>query len=344
SLLFYGPIIIKYHAKTLNPLFQYNGPDIDTMGVGWALKALYRYSFSFSSLAASVLSILTAIGMVICIMNWGKKTARYAILWYVAGFLAPLHHLVTRPLFGRWVLPSHMWGIWLSLLIFGVYGIVAVGQFASKKWPQAPKIIGIGVLILAAALFVQRYNEYNANPWVQFGERLDPPTQAWLSLGKWMQEHTGPNAVVLTGDETCFAMNGVSGRKCVFVRRTHANYFVDVEQRYADGVVMLYGNNSEVTKKLLDDYKVDYFLLDNYYMPRAQIFVEPRFESYLRENNVTYSKIRERKDIATPNAKVFDLLAVPFQPINKHLEALLSPVAEMKADGQQYLQLFKVNR
>ncbi len=346
SLLFYGPIIVNYHAKTLNPLFQYNGPDIDTMGLGWAVKALYNYTLSFSSVAATVLSVLTALGIVLCIMNWGKKTARYALLWYIAGFLAPLHHLVTKPLFGRWVLPSHMWGIWISLLIFAVYGIAAVGQFAGKKWPQASaqKIIAVGVLVLVAALFVQRYDEYNANQWVQFGERIDPPTQAWLSLGKWLQENTGPNAVVLTGDETCFAMNGVSGRKCVFVRRTHANYFVDVEQRYADGIVMLYGNNSELTKKLLDDYKVDYVLLDAYYMPRAQMLVEPRFESYLRENNVTYAKVRERKDIATPNALVFDLLAVPFQPINRHLEALLSPATEIKADGQLYLQLFKVKK
>ncbi len=344
SLLFYGPIIVHYHAKTLNPLFQYNGPDIDTLGLGWALRTLYAYSFSFSSVAAAVLSILTGIGMIVCIMNWGKKTARYAILWYVGGFLAPLHHLLTKPLLDRWVLPSHMWGIWLSLFIFAVYGIITVLRFAEKKWNQAPKIIAVGVLILVAALFVQRYDEYNVNPWVQFGERLDSSTQAWLSLGKWMQEQTSPNAVVLTGDETCFAMNGVSGRKCVFVRRTHANYFVDVEQRYADGVVLLYGNNSELTRKLLDDYQVDYFLLDSYYMPRAQIFVEPRFEEYLKENNVTYSKIRERKDIATPNAKVFDLLAVPFQPMNRHLEPLLSPAAEFKVDGQTYLQLFRVNR
>jgi hypothetical protein len=178
---------------------------------------------------------------------------------------------------------------------------------------------------------------------VQFGERLDPPTQAWLSLGKWLQENTGPNAVVLTGDETCFAMNGVSGRKCVFVRRTHANYFVDVEQRYADGVVLLYGNNSATTKQLIDEYLVDYVLLDQY-MQQTQIFVEPRFESYLKENNVTYAKIRERKDIATPNAMVFDLLAVPFQPLNRHIEKLLSPATEMKAGGQEYLRLFKISR
>jgi uncharacterized membrane protein len=289
------------------------------------------------------LTILTLLGLVVCIMNFDKKMPRYAVLWYIAGFLAPLHHLVTRPLMGKWVLPSHLFGLALPLLVFAVYGTKTVIQLAEKKSQKARQIAAVGFIILVLLLFWQRYNEYNANPWVQFGERYDPQTQAWFSLGSWIQKNTNINDVFLSGDETCFAMNGFTGRKCVFVRRTHANYFVDVEQRYADGIVMLYGNNSALTSRLLDDYKVDYVLIDAY-MQQQPVLVDAKFEQYFLDNNITFTKVRERKDISVADAKVFDLLAVPFQAINKALESKLSPATEANIGAQAYLKLYRVNR
>lgn len=343
SLLFYGPILVHYHAKTLNPLFDYNGPDINTLGIGWAARALYRYTLDLSTVSTTILSLLTVLGLIVCVMNWGKKPARYAVLWYIAGALAPLHHLVTRPLLGKGVLPGHLWGIWISLLVFAVFGIRTVAQFVEKKWPQAngQRIIVAGVMLLAIGLYLPQYGNYNANPWTQFGERLDPPTQAWLALGEWMTNNTSPNAVVLTGDETCFAVNGVSGRKCVFVRRTHANYFVDIEQRYADGIVMLYGNDSALTKQLLNQYGVDYVLVDAY-IAQFPVLVDAKYKSYLAQNNVSFSQVRERKDPATPNAAVFDMLRVPFQPLNKALESRLTEAAALHVDNQKYIRVFKV--
>jgi hypothetical protein len=257
----------------------------------------------------------------------------------------PVHHLITRPLLGRWVLPSHLWGIWIALLVFAVYGIRTVMQYAEKKWPQAnaQRIVMAGVLILSVFLFLQQYDSYNANPWTQFGERMDPTTQAWLTAGDWMRAHTNINDVVLSGDETCFAMNGVSGRKCVLVRRTHANYFVDVEQRYADGIVMMYGNNTTLTKKLLSDYQVDYFLIDSY-MKQYPILVDAKFADYLTQNNVTFERVRSVKDPATPTATVFDMLSVNAQDINPTLGLRLSEVAHFNVGDQPYIRLFKVNR
>jgi hypothetical protein len=325
-------------------LFQYNGTDIDLLGIGWAVKVLLQNTLNFSSFFAGTMSILSVIGILVCVLNFGKKMPRYVVLWYVAGFLAPLHHLVTRPLFEKWILPSHVFAIMLPLLVFSVYGIRAVQQVIEKKWPEADiqRIVFAGVIVLFAGLLLLRYNEYRENRWVQFGEQLDPTTQAWHALGDWMINNTGPNAVVLSGDETCFAMNGVSGRKCVFVRRTHANYFVDVEQRYADGIVLLYGNNPELTKDLIEKYDVDFVLIDSY-MQQSPMLVEPKFAGYLQENNVSFLSVRERKDPSVQNAKVFDMLAVPFQPVNVHLQVRLSEVARMHVNQQPFLQLFRVN-
>jgi hypothetical protein len=345
SLLFYGPIIVNYHAKTLNPLFQYNGPDIGNLGLGWVLKTVFNSTLNFSSLVSSVLTLLSLLGLVVCVLNFNKKEPRYAVLWYIAGFLAPMHHLITRPLLGKWVLPSHLFGISLALLVFSVYGARTVAQFAEKKWPNsnARKMVLAGILVLVVVLFMQRYGEYRANRWVQFGEQFDPTTQAWFSIGKWIQQNTGINDVFLTNDESCFAMNGFTGRKCVLVRRTHANYFVDVEQRYADGIVMLYGNNSTLTKKLIGDYDAKYVLVDGY-MQQYPVFVDAIFEQYLADNNVTFQKIRERKDISVPDSKVFDLLAVPFQPFNKELESKMSIATSANINDMPAILVYKVSR
>ncbi len=362
ALLFYGPIIVKYHAKSINPLFEYNGPAIENLGIGWAVKTLFQTTFNFSSLAQGVLSVLTIIGLLVCVLNWKHKTARYAVLWYIAGSLTPLHHLVTRPLLGSWILPTHVWGITIALLVFAVYGIRTVMQYAEKKWANAQRhenaehsrelderktfaqvIVLVGVVLLVAGLFLLRYHEYQNNQWVQFGERLDPLTQAWFELGKWVTSNTGPNAVFLTHDESCFAVNGFTGRKCVFVRRTHANYFVDVEQRYADGIVMLYGDDSKFTNELLKKYSVEYVLLDMVMM-QSPVLIDVKYEQYLRDNNVSFAKIRERKDPSVPNSRVFDLLSVPLQPLNPELQRKLTEAVAMNVQDQPVLRLFRVAR
>lgn len=345
ALLFYGPIIVKYHAKTVNPLFTYNGPDVDTLGIGWWLKTVWRVVFNFSTIPLGILSVLTVLGLIVCGMNRHSKTPRYALLWLTAGALTPMHHFITRPLLDRWVLPGHLWGIALSLLVFAVYGIRAVQQFLEKKYPNvhAQKVVMVAVLILCLLFFRNYYNEWRNDRWTQFGENLDASTQAWLAFGTWAREQTGPNTVFLAHDEPCFAINGVSGRKCVFVRRTHANYFVDVEQRYADGIVMFYGNDQKLTKQLLNKYQVDYVLLDGLMMQQPQL-IEPRFEEYLRENNVTFSNVRERKDPADGSARVFDMLAVPQQPVNYELNSRMEETAQFNLGNQPYLRVFKVMR
>jgi hypothetical protein len=345
SLLFYGPIIVNYHAKTLNPLFEYNGPAIELLGIGWAAGTIFRSLFNFSSWAFGALSILVVLGLAACVLNWNKKTPRYAVLWFIAGTLAPMHHLITKPLLGRWILPGHLWAISLSLMIFAVVGLQLAQRVVAQKWPRmnAQRMVFVALLLIAFGLFWMRYEEHKNDRWVQFGERLDGQTQAWLTLGGWAENSTSPNAVFLAHDEVCFAVNGVSGRKCVFVRRTHANYFVDVEQRYADGMVMLYGNNSALTKKLLNDYQVDYVLIDALMMQQP-VLVDAKFEQYLAQNQVSFAKVRERKDPSDAQARVFDLLAVPIQPLNKELEPMLEEAASFNVNNAPFLRAFKVRR
>ena len=122
--------------------------------------------------------------------------------------------------------------------------------------------------------------------------------------------NTPKNSVFLTNDESAFAVNALSGRKVVFSRRVHANYFVDVEKRYADGVVMLFGNNADTIKKLLKEYSVDYLFIDSMLF-RNGIIINPKYEDYLRENGIIFAKGNARLDPSTALARSYPSLIIP---------------------------------
>lgn len=343
ALLFYGPIIVKYHAKAINPLFTYNGTDINLLGIGWVMKIVFQSFFNFSGVVWFIYGILALLGLVVCIGNWKKEGAKLALIFLSLGVLLPLHHLITRPLLETWILPSHVLALWFPLLLLSVYGIQAASSLLSRAFKAERKTVLLVAFAVLAVLFIpERISVYNNDSWVQYGRQIDPATQAWLDAGRWIEQNTDKNAVFLTNDETCFAMNGVSGRKCVFVRRTHANYFVDVERRYADGVVMLYGKDKATIDSLIRQYGVGYLLIDPYMM-QAPIKIRPQYEQYLKENGVEYVKGRERLDPSVPDAAVFDLLFVPPQSPGDAILNRSAVATTIYAGGQPYMQILKLN-
>ena len=83
-------------------------------------------------------------------------------------------------------------------------------------------------------------------------------------------------------------INAVSGRKVVLVRRTHASPYVDVDKRYADGLVMLYGENNMMRAELLEKYSVDYLYVD-FYLTNYPMIVNLGFKDYLEENGIVFA-------------------------------------------------------
>ncbi|MBI2564767.1 hypothetical protein HYV79_02140 [Candidatus Woesearchaeota archaeon] len=343
SLPFYGPLFYKYSYSVKNPLFQRNGPDIDTLGISWALSNVSRMFFNTSNWYNFILGLASLSGFILSILNWKNKLYKTAVLLFIGGIITPLHHLITRPLLGRWVLPGHLWGTGMIALLFTVITIIFLHQKLSTKYK---KLFLIGITLLLVILFQNRLSEYSNDRWVQFGEQLDANTQNWLLLGDWVKENTNVNTVFLAHDEGCFAMNGVSGRKCVFVRRTHANYFVDVDERYADGIVLLFGNEKDQTQELLEKYEVEYFLVEPMLLTQPMI-VLLEYKEYLQKNGVKFIETSERLDPADAAARKFDVLVVlpPTQgnQLNQHLSNLSKEIISYNIGNQKHLALYKIN-
>lgn len=339
SLFFYWPITYFYNAHTKNPLFQYNGPDIDTLGVGYVFSETFKGFARTGDLIGFVISILSLIGLIVCILNYKKKELRFVLWWFIAGTIAPLHHLITRPLFGKWTLPTHLWGVSIAMFVFFMLGVQFLLSVKFSGKIKNVKYFIVGVVILL--LFYYSVKSYNENPWIKAGREQNNAMDAWWGAGDWIQKNTEINDVFLAFDESCFAMNAVSGRKCVITRRTHANYFVNIEDRMADAVVALFGSNESQTEEIIKKYNISYFLVDPMLISGYQR-VLPEYESYLLRNSVKFVKVVDRLDPSLNEAKKFDVLAVQFQnlTINKFLE----PAIEFKVDGSPYLQIFKVKK
>lgn len=341
SLPFYGVTIVNYHGETKNPLFQYNGPDVDLLGIGWVAKEVVGQFYTTSNMFRLAFGIVALLGLYVAAKNFRKQSPRFVLLWFIIGFLVPLHHLITRPLFDRWILPTHLFGTAASYILFFAYGIMLLfsmfdGWFDKNKARYAK--IALVAIILIPLIFT-KVDAFNNDRWVQYGRQIDPLTGAWLDAGEWIKANTDINSVFLAYDESCFAMNGVSGRKCVAVRRTHANYFVDIEERYADAVVMLYGKDLKVVDGLISKYDLEYFLLDPYLL-QGYWKINPKYEGYLKQNGVSYEKGRDRLDPSVPDARQFDLLLVPSQNIT--LQNRLEAVQAFGPRDQPVIMIFRV--
>jgi len=341
---FYLPLVFTYHGVTKNPVFQYNIPPIENLGIGWMSKILVNNTFGdFKTIFHIAAGVLTILGFIIFFLKRKEWSKQIVLVWFVGGFLAPLHHYITNPLLDRWVLPYHMIAIWIGLIAFLVMGIHEVNAHISRrlKVPLSNYVQIIFVLLLLIPMANSRINDYNNDQWVNYGRQMDSQTKALLDSGDWIKQNTGINDVFLAFDESSFAIEAVSARKLMIVRRTHANYFVDIDKRIADAVVAMYGNDSNKTKMILSEYNVGYFLLDPYLLS-SYMKIRPEFEKYLADYGVKFTKGRDRLDPSNAEAVQYDLLLIPAQPLGSGFTDLLEPLKEFKANGQDYIKIYRV--
>jgi hypothetical protein len=178
------------------------------------------------------------------------------------------------------------------------------------------------------------FNFTSNDEWVQYGQSLDTQTQAFFNLADYISNNVNiDNSVFISPHgETAFALNAVTGAKVLHMRRTHANPFVDINKRIADTAVILYGNNSEVRKELIEKYNVKYLVMDDYsYMGMSNCYnnwdlfdLEENADSsynclrvssleyrdYLEENGLEVKEVNARLDPSQINVPKFDLLII----------------------------------
>jgi hypothetical protein len=296
--IFYLPILLKY-SETYNPVVRY-GVDLSTLGLGWALGSLRSIFFNFNSVVNFILGIIAFIGLIYFILNYKNVNYKFVLVWLLSDFILIQHHQITKPLFNYWFLPHFLVLIPLLWYIFLVGGFKVLYSNL-KKYKISKNIFLIFVvvlLVIPSAMY--RYETYTSDRWVQHGMELGAVGELTYDLGNFLKEDLKDNETVLANDETSFAIVAISGKRVVTSRRSHTSYFVDVDERIADAAVMMYSDDVDIVKELLEEYNVRYFYVD-YYLFRSYMLTRPQFSDYLEENGVGFEERYVKLDPAQPD-------------------------------------------
>ncbi len=340
--IFFGPVIWKYHLKTLNETQKFSLQDIDRFGLGWLLKSTKDVFINGSSIYPFIQGLFATLGLIFVIMNIAKSENNIILTWLIGIVIAAGHFLITKPLFNTWVVPGHiLTGIIIPQIILIACGVkflfLHIKKHASEYSNYA--LIAIVILFIIPNTYAQAKG-YNENNWVIYGRQIDQQTGMIMQIGDWILHNTNPDEVFIANDESAFALNALTGRPVLFVRRTHASPYADVDKRYADGVVILYGKNQKKQRDLLTQYHITYFFADSF-LVNYPIIVNKKYESYLKENGVSFSIQNVRLDPSTELAPSYPSLVVPFQELS--IVNITKPFMQFKIDQKNtFAVIYKI--
>lgn len=360
-LYWYEPVFV-YHGKTINSMNVWTQPDFTKFGV--QLSFLYRnvkgLFLNFSDLQS--LLRLAGIGLFFAIRKHSYET-RFLWVLVISAFVEGLHYFVTIPLLGMQFVPDY---------IFHFNGIVftALALFVAKVLLQLKPIARYSKWLLLVAVLYFAYAAYPAaeervnETWMQVGQREMPPNLA--SMQEWVVANTGVNDVFLSTNELDFVVNALTGRKVLNGRRSHNSAFIDMDGRYADAAVILYGNSTKLRVELLKKYRVKYLYWDYYWIQSEYyfdkdgrmagtfdpllVFDSQEYRDYFERNNVTYFKMNTWVDPAMKSEDIpkYDLLfIIPNQwnwehPWSAGLDPYLKEVWKYEQGGQVMSRIYEV--
>ncbi|MGB9749134.1 MAG: hypothetical protein ACPLWC_04845 [Candidatus Woesearchaeota archaeon] len=341
ALLYWAPLIIYYHGKTLNPWqeYIYYSPSGNLSIISDALK---NYFFNFQNFYQSIISLLVIAGILSLFAFKSERNSLIKIL-FLTGFLGLIHPIITQPLiktsFGYFAFNVNFILLRSILAFSGVYLIYKFNKEMIYK---------IGVLIFSSLLvaggFFIEINNFKKDRWSKIGFSYDDLTKAQFEIANFIIQNTNKDEVIITPHgETSFAINALTGRKVLFLRRTHASTFVDANKREADAAIILYGNNESLRRKLLSKYNIKYFYYDFYALQNIyaclqywenlsdEMYSEYSYsclrtsldyKDYLEQNGIEVKEVYARLNVAAEDAPKFRILAIKPNEIKLNLSQI----------------------
>jgi 4-amino-4-deoxy-L-arabinose transferase-like glycosyltransferase len=341
SMLFFVPLFAKYGFNSVNKVTEWGDTRIELLGPIWVLKIFRNMFFDYQKLYMLPLTLVSLIGLFALIFAKKTREMRFILLIFVANIIIIQHHLLTRPLLNFSFLPEKL--VYLAYLspLFFAFGAKFISQQLNNE--HYKKILFAAVIILLLITFFFKFNDFKNGQWQQVGFGDNTYISALYRLGDYIENTAGKNETILSNDESGFMLAVLSGRKVVLTRRTHANYYVDIDERIAEAAVALYGRNASLAREILGKYNVRYLYLDSNLL-QYSMRTRPEFKDYLIEHNINFTEAYDRYDIAVPadKANLRNLLIIPPQEISRGFLELWEPVYSVDVAGQAVGQLLRL--
>lgn len=375
-LWWYEPVFI-YHAQTSPHYSEWNNQDWSVFSnqIDFLVDALIEVFFNFSSISTSIISIFTLIGLASFFLIKNKSEEIVFVQFLIcSSLLVTFHYFVTQnladinfiPLYMKYLLLRFAATLVFSLGVFFVYRLVEKSSFASNrryvKYVLAT-IMLIFMILNQTNLIAEKLNDR----WFTVGK--SPLPEQLVSLERYLTSNSDVYDTILTTKEVGFALTALTGRKLVVSRRAHNDPFLDMDPRELDAAIILYGNNSDVKRGLLEKYNITYLYWDYYWVQSEYYFDENGkvtgwfdplilFDSsekrqILDENKVEYFVQNTWVDPALKGDvyKKFDIIFISpanyyniTHPWSPDLDSYLTEVWNFSSNNQVIARLYKVEQ
>lgn len=362
SLIFWFKPLFVFYGRTV--AYGYLTPDFNQFNVyfDFLLNSFKKLFFDTSSIYKFIISFLSFFGLVTLLVKRNKFLVMFLVLLMVCIY----NYLIITPLTGKHFSPGH------NLRFFGstINGIL-VGYLVNllKKYFKKIMFLFVIFLLITASVYgniMLFNNKVKSNRFFIQGYKKLP--NVYISLQKFLLENTSINDVVLTTNELCFVLNGLSGIKCMLYRRGHSSQFDDLDRIYLDAAIILYGNDTNKKLELIKKYNISYLYWDvnwistEYYFDNQgritgwfdpiTILYTPEREAELKKYNISYFIQETWLDPAfrSDKFKKFKIIFVSPQnyrsferPWKEDLDKYLEEVWNYSEDGQTIARLWKIN-
>jgi hypothetical protein len=355
--------IFKFHLNSPNTISDYDNWDIGTEGMFKnVIRAAKTSFFRMDNIRdyLPMFSVLIFIGMLLFSKNRHPRY-QYILIIFVAFVLARFSYIPTYIIMGKdffsSMVPTTYMYMFQALCVAGLF------IFLFEKLNNKLKIVATIalILLLSYTALVAKNDAVQADRFYQSGKN---PLPEYMSQVTEWSKNIGSRDVTISTNEISFMFNALTGKKVLNSRRAHSGMWVDVDKRWADSAVILYGNNTQTRDELIKKYNIKYlywqydwidmdFRNDN---GNIQLF-DPLlirdingYDKYLSDNGVNYTRIKTWLDPANkqPGVKQYDALLVypsywnATSPWHDSLTKRLIPVKQFYYYGQAVAIIYEI--
>lgn len=364
QLYWFKPIFI-HRLSTPNKISEYDQPDLKSIElVGYTIKSFKEIFFDFSNIQIGIFTIFSLIGILYLLLKKRRFEEDYIVIILISLLISRFHYIFTIPLFSTdlfsRLLVSYIW-VTLKPILF-TFGLVFIIEKFSFNKKYFYIIFLVTSIILSILIFDHRIKN---DKWIDAG-KIELPKYL-NEVSSWIRNNTNVNDVFVSTNEISFMLNAISGRKVLNSRRAHSGMYVDVDTRWADAAVLLYGNNSDKIKEIVRKYNIKYLYwqanwvsLDFRFDEKGNLIdiFDPllirdvyNYSKYLSQNGVKFLRINYWLDPANKGNDVrrYDvLLVIPYNmndydPFSPELKKYLQLAKEFREDDEIIARIYKIN-
>jgi len=368
SLIFwYRPLFIFHGELTA---YGFNLKDFTNRNVyiSFLLTSLRSFFFNTNNVLSITLGILNILGLCYII----RESSKFLKFLIFSLFFCIYNYLFLVPLLGKHLSPEHCL-YFLSPIIIGIltkYGIEFILKVSLRFEKEAVPLVVIFIIVLTISLVLNNIILFKKKVTENrfFVNSYRPIPEPYRSLQTFLLSNISANDVVLTTNELCFALNGISGIKCLLYRRGHSSKFDDLDRIYLDAAIILYGNDTKKKLELIRKYNVSYLYWDinwistEYYIDPSgriigwfdpiTILYSPEREKILKKYNISYFILNTWLDPAfrSEDYKKFKIIFISpenyrsfYKPWKPDLDQYLQKIWEYKQENKTMAVLYKIN-